>query len=221
LVDICWIKNSEDTGKSVARSDTLQSLDYYKYCISVSGVFSSLILFIVIIASANSIINYFGGVDSSEIITAVGVIGLLITGGLLTLFVIYFKAVLHMIRGIRNGILYNSFSPLPGIKVFSIITYIVVGFSVIAAFTGAVNPGLEHAFMSGFNSGLNSAMGDFSGFGFGESMSATVPHGLSALNSLFSLIENAGTVLFLIVLHRFNGKILSRAYSLPPQYRPQ
>jgi hypothetical protein len=182
---------------------TITSLKLFKVSIIIELVFICLAALIVIVAAIIIIgaASHLGGG-----VMAIGIIALLIAGGMVTFIIIYFKAVLQMLAGISRGITYNTFNPLPGIKVFTILTYIMVGFSVLGAITTIIAVSAAATFVNQILWQLPDYVRDIVGG------SIFPPSGELAFQTMCTLMTAAGTVMCIIVLNRFNEKIIQKSY---------
>jgi len=193
---------------------TLTSLTLFKVSIIITLVFTAIaalggiIAGILLFAAAGAATSYAGAGGGA--VTAAGLFALLIAAGAVVFIVIYFKAVLKILTGIRNGLTYNSFTPLPEMKRFTILTYIMVGFAVLSAIMTAAAIGLMHNVLGMLPDFLYSAM---------ASMLLASP-ATAALNLLLTLSYNAGIVMCIIVLNQFNNKLMARGYRQPAQPAP-
>ena len=180
---------------------SLIALTLFKASIIVQLVIVSLAALLVVIAAVLIFVaaSYIGGQAY-----AYGFIGLLVAGGLVTFIVIYFKAVLTTLTGLRHGLMSNGFVTLPGIKTFSILTYIMVGFAVLGAIISIISTFALSAFYP-----ILYALPDFlADIVWGMFPSPAVV----AFTTMFTLVYNAGIVLAIVALNQFNSRMLARAY---------
>jgi hypothetical protein len=111
-----------------------------------------------------------------------------------------------MLAGLGNGITYNSFNPLPGIKTFTILTYIMVGFSVLGALTTIIAVSAADAFIRDLLWALPDMISD-------AVRGAIFPSsGVLAFQTMCTLMTAAGTVMCIIVLNQFNEKLVQKSY---------
>jgi hypothetical protein len=181
---------------------TTTALKLFKVSIIIELVLICIIaLFVTIIAIIIfGAASYVGGGAM-----AVGLIALLVAGGMVTFIIIYFKAVLQMLGGLSNGIAYNSFNPLPGIKTFTLLTYIMVGFTVLGALATIIAVSAAASFVNS----LLWQMPDF----IRSTVAGLFPQtGVLAFQTMCTLMTAAGTVMCIIVLNQFNDKIIQRGY---------
>jgi len=181
---------------------SLIALTLFKASIIIQLVLVSLAALLVVIAAVFIFIgaSYIGGQA-----IAFGLIGLLVAGGLVTFIVIYFKAVLTTLTGLRHGLTTNGFVTLPGIKTFTILTYIMVGFAVLGAIIGIIGTFALYSVMGPL---LNTLPGFVADMVWGMFPSQAVV----AFTTLFTLVYNAGIVMAIVVLNQFNNKVMARAY---------
>jgi hypothetical protein len=182
---------------------TVTALKLFKVSIIIELVFICLTALIVVIAAVIifGAASYLGGGAM-----AVGLIALLVAGGMVTFIIIYFKAVLQMLAGLSHGVAYNTFNPLPGIKTFTILTYIMVGFSVLGALTTIVA-------ISAASSFIYQIMWELPDFLSDIVIGSIFPSGGTlAFQTMCTLMTAAGTVMCIIVLNQFNDKIVRKSY---------
>jgi hypothetical protein len=111
-----------------------------------------------------------------------------------------------MLGGLGNGITYNSFNPLPGIKTFTILTYIMVGFSVLGALASIIAISAATSFINQILWQLPDFMREIVG-------GSLFPNsGVLAFQTMCTLMTAAGTVMCIIVLNQFNEKLIRRSY---------
>ena len=182
---------------------SITALKLFKASIIIDLVVTSLagLICVIVAILIFSAASYIGGGAM-----AIGLVVLLIAGGMVTFIIIYFKAVLQMLAGIGNGFTYNSFNPLPGIKTFTILTYIMVGFSVLGAISTVIAVTAATAF-------LNNILWSLPDFISGAVRDMLLPSsGVLAFQTLCTLLTAAGTVMCIIVLNQFNTKLIARSY---------
>ena len=182
---------------------TVTSLKLFRVTIIIDLVFICLAALIIVIAAIIifGATGYLGGGAM-----AVGLIALLVAGGMVVFIIIYFKAVLQMLAGISHGVTYNTFNPLPGIKTFTILTYIMVGFSVLGALTSIIAVSAASSFVYSIMWTLPDFMSDMV-------LGSIFPgSGTLAFQTMCTLMTAAGTVMCIIVLNQFNEKIVQRSY---------
>jgi hypothetical protein len=192
-------KLPEKTSTSLKLFKVSIIIDLVVICLVALGV---IIVAIILFGASSALSSY----DAGGALMAVGLVALLIAGGMVTFIIIYFKAVLQMLSGISNGIAYNSFNPLPGIKTFTILTYIMVGFSVLGALTTIIAVSAAQQFvwsiMRELPDILQSTVYDML-------FSST---GVLAFQTMCTLMTAAGTIMCIIVLNQFNEKLVRRSY---------
>ncbi|MCL2662161.1 MAG: hypothetical protein FWE83_02375 [Oscillospiraceae bacterium] len=182
---------------------TITSLKLFKVSIIIQLVVICIVALVVIIAA---IILFAAASSLGGGFMAVGLVSLLVAGGMVTFIIIYFKAVLQMLAGLSHGIMYNTFNPLPGIKTFTILTYIMVGFNVLGALTAIVSVTAAQQFVW-------SIMRELPDFLREAVYSVAFPSsGVLAFQTMCTLLTAAGTVMCIIVLNQFNEKLVARSY---------
>jgi len=113
---------------------------------------------------------------------------------IITVFsIIYFKFTMDVLGGIKKGITLNTFNPLPRIRVFTVLTCIIVGLMVLLAATGATSLSMLDGFVNNI----------FYQLGGTETYSMVS----IALSTIFTLVENAGVIICVVVLNRFNKSL--------------
>ena len=187
---------------------TMTALTLFKVYIIIALVIGGLvalvllIVSVVFIAGAGASQSYYT-IDSSGVgvMITIGIIILIIAAIVVTLAVIYYRSVLMLISGIQNGIANNSFNPLPGIKTFTIFTYIIVAFAVLGILSMAASTGT-----------INELMNDTYG-----SIDAIKPYissfNVTAFSIISTLASNAGIVICIIVLNKFNNNLIYNNYN--------
>jgi hypothetical protein len=181
---------------------TTTSLKLFRVSIIIELVFICLAALIVVIVA---IVIFGAGSQLGGGAMAVGLIALLVAGGMVTFIIIYFKAVLQMLGGLNHGVTYNTFNPLPGIKTFTILTYIMVGFSVLGALMNIIA-------VSAASSFVNQILWQLPDFMRGVVGGIFPSSGVLAFQTMCTLMTAAGTVMCIIVLNQFNEKIVQRSY---------
>ena len=181
---------------------SLVALTLFKVSIIITLVFTGLAALAAVIVA---IITFLAASQIGGQAIAIGLIAILVAGGMVTFIVIYFKAVLTMLGGIRNGLMTNGFVPLPEIKTFTILTYIMVGFSVLGAIVGIIATFALNALLGPVLYMLPGFLADIV---WGMFPSPAVV----AFTTLFELAYNAGIVVAIVVLNKLNGRIMARAY---------
>jgi hypothetical protein len=155
--------------------------------------------------------------ELEDIITGIfaflGVILLVIAAVTVTILIFYYRAVLRLIDGIRDGIIRNVLFPLPSVTAFIVFMSIFTGFTVIAALGGSVTIGVANEMVSGF-------IGDLLSVFPGELLEilnidqfADSPFG-SPLKALLPLVKSAGIIMLLVALGQFNNKLKIAMYNL-------
>jgi hypothetical protein len=182
---------------------TMISLKLFKVAIIVELVVVSLSALLMLIISI--ILLAVGSRLGAEVVF-IGLILLLVAGGLVTFIIIYFKAVLQMLAGITNGIVYNSFAPFPGIKQFTLLTYILVGISVTGALVTIISVVAAQQLLWRILSEIPS---EFRMFLNDLIFPNTV---ILTFQTLCTLATGAGIVMCILVLNQFNDKLISKAY---------
>ena len=178
---------------------TLPALTLFKVSIIIELVGSCFLALALLIGSialfvVGANLSDWGG---GEAFYAGGSAMLLVTGGVVAFIVIYYKAILSVISGIRDGIMRNLFNPLPGIKTFTILAYIGIGVSVL--FT-SLSSFLLPQYMNMIIYAIPSDYQDIV-----ESM---LPSSGSGFTLFFTLVMNAGIVVCIVVLNQFNNSLL-------------
>ena len=191
---------------------TLTSLTLFKVAIIISLVLYSIVALLLLIAA----ISLFaaasalagnpwaqGGVGG---LAFAGFVLLLASGGIVAFMIIYFKAVLKTLAGIKNNLLYNTFYPLEGIKMFTILTYIGVGFTALLALISLFSLNV-----------IGGMIWDLPGFMRDIVWAALPSQGIAAFNALFTLTHCAGIVICVKVLNDFNDSLQPNPYATTQQ----
>lgn len=173
----------------------MPSLTLFKVSIIIELVLISLSALILLIAS----------IALFALLPMFGFVILLIAGGLVTYIILYFQAVLGMIGGIRANIISNTFHPLAGIKRFTILTYIGVGFSVLTTLfsllASAILTGLINQLLWNMPAFIAEIANDFIRGIFSP----------NPINALMSLALNGGIVVCIVAVNAFNATLLRGA----------
>ncbi|MDR0326168.1 MAG: zinc ribbon domain-containing protein [Oscillospiraceae bacterium] len=182
---------------------TLPALTLFKVYVIINLVIMCLYALLCLIASI-ALFYVAGEVGNSYyssgqgVLAGIGFVGLLITGGIVTFSIIYFRATLKVVGGIRNGIERNTFDAIPDISVFSILSYIGIGFSVLnGLMTAASFRAINEALWS-LPSDIGNIIRPLLMGGSGSTATFYV---------FFSLVASAGTVICIIVLNQFNNSL--------------
>jgi hypothetical protein len=182
---------------------TMPALTLFKVSIIIDLVIGCLIAFLLLIVSMVLFVASRTLYDDGGAGIAVGFFLLLVTGGILTFYIIYFKAASSVINGIRYGIINNSFNPFPGIKVFSILTYIGRGFVVFSVLVSSVSYSIASQNMYML---LREIPSEFRGL-----IESLLPSpSTSGAVFLFELIMSAGVIMCVIALNQFNNRLISK-----------
>ena len=164
-----------------------------------------LVVSIALLIAANGTSGIFN--INSAALVIVGVVFLVITCCFAVYFFFYYKSLLGLLNGIRKGIVFNSFVPLPGVKVFSVMTYISIGASVLGLINSAISLNLVNNLAA--NSLWNNIPSEYINI-----FERIVPSFANvALSSVFSIAANAGVILCVIVLNRFSNSITRSFYT--------
>ncbi|MCL2082745.1 MAG: zinc ribbon domain-containing protein [Oscillospiraceae bacterium] len=176
------------------------------YCLAALGC---LIVALILFARAVEFSSYYGG----GAVWGTGFLALLIAGGIVAFSIIYSKAALQTIGGIRDGIIHNLWKPLSGLKIFTIFTYISVGLSALSSLA-MIGSG------SAISEAMNEILYDLPG-GLGELFQSAIVGSFSGsiiTSSFFHLVSSAGTVVCIVVLNQFNDSLTMRNAPIgPPQ----
>lgn len=185
---------------------TLPALTLFKVTAIIDLVVMSLMALILLIVSimlfvAANELRQWGG---DGIFMGIGFFMLLIAGGVVVFAIIYFRALLGIIKGLRNGITYNIFQPLPSVKIFSILTYIGVGISVFGAL---ITIAATNFIMQNVWNVLQMIPREL------HSIITPLIDGLSntAISTFFTLVTSGGIVVCLVVLNQFNNSLQASA----------
>jgi len=136
-------------------------------------------------------------------------ISLIVTAGMVTIIIIYFRAIMRVLSGIRYNLLTNSFFEFPSIKVFTILAYIGIGFTVLSSIIGLFGLAAANEFIYEMLYDMPYEVREvLSGF-----FNFEVLMGTAVISTIFNLAANAGIVVCLVSLNRLNNETLVRQFS--------
>ena len=191
----------------------LPALTLFKVRIIIDLVMACLVILVLLIAVLALLIGasvtsgypsyYYNG---SGALMIIGIVLLIVTCGATVYMIIYYRSLLGTLRGIRNGITLNWFNPLRGVKTFSVLTYINVGFTAIGAITTAftsslINNRLYYDLIYDLPRELRQII---------EPFLSTLRN--SVYSAVFNLIASAGIIICVIVLNRVSNSLSSGYY---------
>ena len=180
---------------------TLPALTLFKIIIIFNFVISLLAAFIFIISSFILFaipVRSFS--NSSSGVAAFGFFLLLLSGGIIAVSIIYFRSVMKVIGSIRYGIINNSFNPLSGLNVFSILAYLSIVISILFSLIMLFS---YQGFVGFFYDHLYELPRVFR-----ELVYQLIPSGRNvAFSSLFSIASNIGIILCIFSLGKFNESL--------------
>ena len=133
-----------------------------------------------------------------------GIAMLPVAAGSAAVIIIYYRAVLRIIGGIRAGLSQGIMQPLRGVKVFTVFTFIFISFAILFALISFL-----------VLSVLGGLVGDFmyyvpSEYSFVLDM--LLPSAATAgLSALCAAAVNVGKILCVVSLNRFNNNLINRA----------
>jgi len=165
-------------------------------------VFILIILAILLFIGSIAVDNSYNTYGVAGVLSIVGVTLLVVAALATPIIIVYFRSVLRVLNGIRRGILGHPTFELPGIKVFTVFMCIFVGFSVLNAliYGTLYSPMSDEMYYSAFSSLPYEFRYVF------DSFVGDVGRNL-ALTSISMLVSNAGTVILIIILNRFNNRL--------------
>jgi hypothetical protein len=214
---------------------TLPALMLFKVNLIISLIVAGLFILLSTIISVALIIAGYklqdalgnSGFDIPQIVydiigvaTLIGVGLLVLIAIMVVIIVFYYKALLSLLKGIREGITKNTRGPLPGVILFTVFTCISVASALITAIATAVAIGFLNAAVSNF---LNEFLNEFLysldipvevwGYidGFIEGFVDTEALFGSPITGLLPVVRNAGILMLIISLNLFNGRLKAKA----------
>jgi len=181
---------------------TLPALTLFKVTVIIVLVAICLVTLMLLIIALAMLIGasalnqgfYYG----SGIMVIVGIVLLVFIAIMIVFTIVYYRAILGIIGGIRNGILYNTSKPLRGVGVFSVLAYIGAGCAVLFALASIATSGAA-------NEVLYSLPSEY--WSLYEPVMDSLAGG-TALSVVFTAIYNIGTVICVTVLRRFNNSLI-------------
>jgi len=193
----------------------LPAITLFKTSVIINLVAECLVMFILLILSIFFFIaaaaigsSFYSSMDfGPAVFTALGVVILIATVMALILVIFYFRSILRVLNGIRNGVTGGPVFELPGIKAFTVFICIFTGVSLFSALIYVVAyPIIFGDSISNMYSTLYSLPYEFRRFiePFVTSMELRV-----VLSSISSFVTNVGSIILVIVLNRFNNKLKS------------
>jgi hypothetical protein len=176
---------------------TLSALVLFKVTAILNLVSSCLAVLSILFLSFSFIFNIFYDwaffEPLSDFLRIIGLLMLPVAVIIAVFSIIYFKFTMDVLGGIKKGIALNTFNPLPRIRVFTVLTCIIVGLMVLLAATGATSLSMLDGFVNNI----------FYQLGGTETYSMVS----IALSTIFTLVESAGVIICVVVLNRFNKSL--------------
>jgi len=188
---------------------TLTALTLFKVSVTVDLVFSCLQGFLFLILSILLFVVAGAGELSSSgvvFISFMGIVFFFAGGVVAALAIIYFRAALKIIGGLKANILNNTFEPLPNLNFFTILTYISVGFGALGALSELIISGAMNSIMSSLPWQLRDA-------------AASYFSGRPPISALFTLTGLMGVVVCVVALNAFNKSLVEKVSALGGGYR--
>ena len=180
----------------------LPALVLFKVIIIINLVLTCFIPLAILILSIAAMTG--GSVFGVDGVMVVGIILLLLTAGITILIIVYYRAVFRVIGGVRSGLVHNTIKPLRGLKTFSVMTFIFIGFAVLFSITSIFAV-----------SAIGSMIGDIMFYIPGELtfiIEQIIPSAATALlTAICTIAANAGTVICVISLNRLNNNLVNKA----------
>ena len=176
---------------------TLPALTCFKVYVIINFVIMCILALILLIAGA---LLFMAGADmrfGATTLYLLGVVCVIAAGVIVTIHVLYLRAILGVLDSIRQSFYSNIMAPLKGIGTFTVLTYISVGLTVFGSITTAVI-----AFQ--LRRALALLPDFFLSFIDFPSMAPVI------LDTIFTLVICGGIVVCVVALNMFNNKILSR-----------
>jgi len=170
------------------------------YSVIIIAAITGLILFAVM---EHELFNFVG--VYSDIWTAVFFIVIIITLIIIipiyiVYLVFYFIALLRALKGIRNGIKNNIPAPVRGVIPFSVVSFIIVSFSVLSNLSSLSNAGSLYFYYDLMNEFPSEFWDIFNGLPFHST-------GIIVASALSSIISSTGVALIIITLLKFNSSL--------------
>ena len=138
---------------------------------------------------------------------AVSLVIFIVAGGLLTIAIMYFKAILRVLNGIKDNMLHDTFNMLEGVTVVTVLTCIFSALSIIfllilaaldGFFVSLANGTLPDEIMREIPPEVVNAFAEQYGTGAGSGF---------LVSTLFTLVSLTGGIICLVVLNKFNNEI--------------
>ncbi|MDR2570185.1 MAG: hypothetical protein LBD23_07790 [Oscillospiraceae bacterium] len=154
-------------------------------------------LTVMCLVSLAFVIVFFILVRNATGLTGLAIFILFVSCVLVVYIYFYYRAILNILKDIKTGINSNCMTPLRDVKLFTIITYITVGFSALFSLVTIVAITFIRNMVGDLLQMLQFVGMDFvSDFLYAEQLA-----------SFFSLMRYAGIIVCLIVLNRFNNSL--------------
>lgn len=185
---------------------TMTSLKLFKASIIIDLIIMCLVGVLFLIAAIAMFSLAANATFAAGELTTTGIVLFLIAAGIVVFNIIYFLKAKGVINAIDRNIIHNTSYPIADVKVFSILTYIGVGFAVIGAIIPAVAISAIHNVVRNLPFGMDFIVGSF------------LPSvAMTTFIALLTMVYCAGIIIMVIVLNQFNDKLLGKA---PPTYPP-
>lgn len=159
--------------------------------IALLGIIACAVLIFISFTESGS---YFPG--GSAILMVIGVVLLLVLIGLAVFNVVYIKALLNILSGLRNNIIYNAFAPLRGVRVFTVLYYISVGIAVLMSLSSLMVPVSMSEAIYTFPYEMQEIM-----------LSFDYSSSQYALSFILTTAAYAGNIICIVLLNRLNRQL--------------
>jgi len=127
-----------------------------------------------------------------------GITFVIVTGIILVFGILYFRSAMRVLGGIKEGLTGAPVFQLPGIKLLTVLFCITIGFTLLVAlFSPLVAPAIFDEMYSDLPDIFRDTFKPF----------IAIPGVSIVLSSIFTVVANAGSLLCVIVLNRFNGRL--------------
>jgi len=185
---------------------TLSALTMFKVVVVIGLVVLCLVVFVFLIAAiammigANSAGRMGMGFDGMGFMI-VGIVFMAVTVIMLAIIIIYYKAILGILRDIRIGIMTNNPVPLRGVGVLKFFVYVGAAFTLLGSFAMLGSAGIVDRYLNDMIYSMPYEYWDIFGV-FTNAITAN-----ASLSAITSIITSAGTVICVVVLGKFNSNL--------------
>ena len=151
----------------------------------------------------------FGGAETA-LFAILGGILFVIFAIVITFLILYYKSLLQLLGGIKKNIKFNTFAPIRGVTMFSVLSYISIGLGILGAIGTAAISGFMQVFFDDMMRQVMQEMPYYMQSEFYYALDAVgfvLSPGFIALSMLVSLATYAGMIVLIVTLNKFANEL--------------